>query len=347
MHAAHSTFTDSSAHLPCRHDAPYHHTTLELGSRCRICPHARLAGGYRHRCQVSTLVCRCQIHRQSLESCCSRIVLNSFRGSMRVTCYNPPASCSLAADVTNLADLGIRRCAGVLFLRAHPLYHPGQLRGVQHLHSGAGSGGILQQRAAGTLLAPPQGVPLRYAVMKVVSVDGSLLVQRVHVLQRFSLKVEFFYLGTKAGNVLRKRARFLKACKLVFRNCLNQTTLHQIQSILKRSQMAMSRWMNGLLCTVRNQNGRLPLSRAFHVRVMLPCYRESLELIQATAYATIRAELPAGCSRTVYICDDGKDEGILHCSFLNKLVPYPDIVHRLYMPPSGMNSPLFAAAPST
>lgn len=58
---------------------------------------------------------------------------------------------------------------------------------------------------------------------------------------------------------------------------------------------------------VPNETGRLPLSRAFHVRVMLPCYRESVELIQATAYACIRAELPAGCYRTVYICDDGKD----------------------------------------
>lgn len=60
---------------------------------------------------------------------------------------------------------------------------------------------------------------------------------------------------------------------------------------------------------VPNESGRLPLSRAFHVRVMLPCYRESLELIQATAYACIRAELPAGCHRTLYICDDGKDPG--------------------------------------
>lgn len=71
------------------------------------------------------------------------------------------------------------------------------------------------------------------------------------------------------------------------------------------------------VCAVVAQNGRLPLSRAFHVRVMLPCYRESLDLIQATAYACIRAELPAGCYRTVYICDDGKDEGdaihLLNC----------------------------------
>lgn len=30
---------------------------------------------------------------------------------------------------------------------------------------------------------------------------------------------------------------------------------------------------------------------------------------QVTAYATIRAELPARCHRTVYVCDDGKDPG--------------------------------------
>lgn len=67
-----------------------------------------------------------------------------------------------------------------------------------------------------------------------------------------------------------------------------------------------------MICVARavpNVSGRLPLARAFHVRVMLPCYRESLELIQATAYATIRAELPSGCFRSVYICDDGKDPG--------------------------------------
>lgn len=72
---------------------------------------------------------------------------------------------------------------------------------------------------------------------------------------------------------------------------------------------------------VVNQNGRLPLSRSFHVRVLLPCYRESLDLIQATAYACIRAELPADCYRTVYICDDGKDAGtagrLLLCCLTN------------------------------
>lgn len=60
---------------------------------------------------------------------------------------------------------------------------------------------------------------------------------------------------------------------------------------------------------VPNENGRLPLSRCFHVRVLLPCYKESLELFQATVNACLNAELPTGCRRTVYICDDGKDPG--------------------------------------
>ena len=38
---------------------------------------------------------------------------------------------------------------------------------------------------------------------------------------------------------------------------------------------------------------------------------------QVTAYATIRAELPAGCHRTVYICDDGKDPGEQICNIVD------------------------------
>ena len=61
---------------------------------------------------------------------------------------------------------------------------------------------------------------------------------------------------------------------------------------------------------VPNESASLPLSRPFHVRVLLPCYRESLELFQATVNACIHAELPTGCRRTVYICDDGNDPGV-------------------------------------
>ena len=45
----------------------------------------------------------------------------------------------------------------------------------------------------------------------------------------------------------------------------------------------------------------------YHVRVLVPCYRESLAIIQRTIMAAYNATLPAGCTRTVYLCDDGKD----------------------------------------
>lgn len=45
----------------------------------------------------------------------------------------------------------------------------------------------------------------------------------------------------------------------------------------------------------------------YHVRVLVPCYKEELEIIQKTVLAALNATLPAGCARTVYLCDDGKD----------------------------------------
>ncbi|KAK9846433.1 hypothetical protein WJX81_003716 [Elliptochloris bilobata] len=45
----------------------------------------------------------------------------------------------------------------------------------------------------------------------------------------------------------------------------------------------------------------------YHVRVLVPCYREELEIVQRTVLAALDADLPAGCARTVYLCDDGKD----------------------------------------
>ena len=45
----------------------------------------------------------------------------------------------------------------------------------------------------------------------------------------------------------------------------------------------------------------------YHVRVFIPCYKESLEIVQRTVLAALDAELPGGCERTVYLCDDGKD----------------------------------------
>jgi len=43
------------------------------------------------------------------------------------------------------------------------------------------------------------------------------------------------------------------------------------------------------------------------VRVLIPCYNESLEIVGKTAMAALDAMMPMGCERTVYICDDGKD----------------------------------------
>lgn len=40
----------------------------------------------------------------------------------------------------------------------------------------------------------------------------------------------------------------------------------------------------------------------------MPCYKEDLEVVSATVRAALDADLPAGVQRTVYICDDGKDD---------------------------------------
>ena len=45
----------------------------------------------------------------------------------------------------------------------------------------------------------------------------------------------------------------------------------------------------------------------YHIRVMIPCYKEELDIVQRTVLAALDADLPAGCERTVYLCDDGKD----------------------------------------
>ncbi len=45
----------------------------------------------------------------------------------------------------------------------------------------------------------------------------------------------------------------------------------------------------------------------YHVRVLVPCYRESLEIVARTCQAAWNAKLPVGCDRTIYLCDDGKE----------------------------------------
>ena len=44
----------------------------------------------------------------------------------------------------------------------------------------------------------------------------------------------------------------------------------------------------------------------YHIRVCVPCYKESLEILRRTIMAAYDATLPAGCARTIYLCDDGK-----------------------------------------
>ena len=46
----------------------------------------------------------------------------------------------------------------------------------------------------------------------------------------------------------------------------------------------------------------------YHVRVLIPCYQESQELVAATVQAAYNAKMPAGCQKTIYLCDDGKDK---------------------------------------
>ncbi|KAK9828913.1 hypothetical protein WJX72_002766 [[Myrmecia] bisecta] len=45
----------------------------------------------------------------------------------------------------------------------------------------------------------------------------------------------------------------------------------------------------------------------YHVRVLVPCYKESLEIVGRTIQAAYNAALPEGCARTIYLLDDGKD----------------------------------------
>ena len=45
----------------------------------------------------------------------------------------------------------------------------------------------------------------------------------------------------------------------------------------------------------------------YHVRVLVPTYKETLEIVAKTVHAAYNAPLPYGCLRTIYVCDDGKD----------------------------------------
>lgn len=50
-----------------------------------------------------------------------------------------------------------------------------------------------------------------------------------------------------------------------------------------------------------------PLRRKYIIRVLIPCYKESLAITQRTVLAARRADRPAGTRVIIYICDDGGD----------------------------------------
>lgn len=43
------------------------------------------------------------------------------------------------------------------------------------------------------------------------------------------------------------------------------------------------------------------------MRVLVPTYKETLDIVAKTVHAAYNAPLPVGCMRTIYVLDDGKD----------------------------------------
>lgn len=58
----------------------------------------------------------------------------------------------------------------------------------------------------------------------------------------------------------------------------------------------------------RDTGKEAPFRRAYNIRVMIPCYKESLAIIQRTVLAAKRADRPPGMTLVIYVCDDGADE---------------------------------------
>lgn len=56
------------------------------------------------------------------------------------------------------------------------------------------------------------------------------------------------------------------------------------------------------------QGKEAPFRRHYNIRVLIPCYKESLAIIQRTVLAAKRADRPPGTRMTIYVCDDGNDE---------------------------------------
>jgi cellulose synthase/poly-beta-1,6-N-acetylglucosamine synthase-like glycosyltransferase len=66
-----------------------------------------------------------------------------------------------------------------------------------------------------------------------------------------------------------------------------------------------SRRTKGLPIAKKGQQPDLD-NLAFHVRVLVPCYKESVDLVRLTVLGAVKAPLPRNTLRTVYLCDDGK-----------------------------------------
>lgn len=54
-------------------------------------------------------------------------------------------------------------------------------------------------------------------------------------------------------------------------------------------------------------NAVKPMRTQYTVRVLIPCYRESLAIVRRTIAAARLARRPLGCTVLVYLCDDGND----------------------------------------
>lgn len=52
----------------------------------------------------------------------------------------------------------------------------------------------------------------------------------------------------------------------------------------------------------------LRLNLVANLQVLVPCYTEALEIVTETVWAARMAQVPSGCTATVWLLDDGHDE---------------------------------------
>ncbi|KAK9834108.1 hypothetical protein WJX84_003052 [Apatococcus fuscideae] len=53
-------------------------------------------------------------------------------------------------------------------------------------------------------------------------------------------------------------------------------------------------------------------SQPYNIRVLIPCYTEDTAMVLDTARAALQAWTPPGCTKTVYLCNDNKDDQARH-----------------------------------